>query len=317
MKYRFVMVPPNVLDHWPTAIQSAVPECEVLAFDHPEDAFEAIREADAAYGDIVPELFEKANKLRWIAAPRAGLGGDWFHEALVQSDVVVTNTKGIFDDHLSHHILGLIIAHSRHFEYYADLQRKQQWGPGKPIQHIPGCTLLILGCGAAGQATAKLAKAFGMTVLATDAREQGPIPGVDELHPPSALDDLLPRADYVAMILPETPSTRGLMGQTEIQRMKPGSYLINVGRGSTLCLSAVVDGLQTGILSGASLDVFEIEPLPAEHELWGFANVRITPHVAGEGPHCWERRLELLIENCRRFAAGEPLKNVVDKTNWF
>lgn len=317
MKYRFVMVPPNILSHWPAAIRQAVPECEVLVFDRPEDAYEAIAEAEAAYGDIVPELFARAKKLRWIAAPRAGLGGDWFHQDLVKSDVVVTNTRGIFDDHLSHHLLGLIVAHSRHFEYYAELQRKHQWGPGKPIQHLPECTLLILGCGAAGQATAKLAKAFGMTVLATDAREKGQLPGVDELHPPEALNDLLPRADYVAMILPETPSTRGLMGQEQIQRMKPGSYLMNVGRGATLSLDAVVQGLESGILSGAALDVFEIEPLPSDHPLWKYSNVRITPHVAGEGPHCWERRLELLLENCKRFAAGEPLKNVVDKANWF
>ncbi len=317
MRFRLVMVPPNVLPHWPEAIGHAVPECEVLAFDDPAEARPALREAQAAYGTLPPELLACASRLRWIAAPRAGLGPDWFHPALVRSDVVVTNTRGIFDDHLSHHILGLILAHSRHFFYYGQQQQQQLWGPGKPIIHLPDCTLLILGCGCAGEATARLAKGLGMTVLATDARQTHCPQGVDELHPPEALMALLPRADYVAMILPETPSTVGLMSREQFNAIKPGAYLINVGRGSTLVLADLVEALQQGRLSGASLDVFPIEPLPPEHPLWRMPNVLITPHVAGEGPYCWERRLELLIENCRRFAAGRTLKNVVDKQNWF
>lgn len=316
MKFKFVMLQPNLLPHWPEAIREAVPECDPQPFNQPEEAREAIEDAEAAYGNIGPELLAAGKKLKWICAPRAGLGEDWFYPELIESDVVVTNSRGIFNDHLSHHILGLIIAESRHFDYYARLQEQRKWGPGKPIKHLPDRTLLIIGCGEAGQATAKLAKAFGMTVLATDPRVKE-AEGVDELHPPEKLMELLPRADYVVMIVPESPETLNMMAAPQFAAMKTGAYLMNVGRGRTLVLDDLVQALRDGPLGGASLDVFEIEPLPPEHPLWAMPNVRITPHVAGEGPHCWERRLELIIENCRRFAAGEELLNTIDKSQWF
>jgi phosphoglycerate dehydrogenase-like enzyme len=166
MKFQFVMLPPGLRPEWPAALTAAVPDCQVQAFASPQEARDAIMEADAAYGTIPPELLARAKKLRWIAAPMAGLGGGWFYPALVESNIVVTNPRGIFNDHLSHHVLGLIVAHSRHFDYYADLQRARRWGPGREIQHLPDCTLLVIGCGAAGAATAALAKTFGMKVLA-------------------------------------------------------------------------------------------------------------------------------------------------------
>lgn len=316
-EFKFVMLPPNLLPEWPGKIAAAVSECKVHEFENQAAAMDAIVDADAAYGTIGPELLARAKKLRWICAPQAGLGGNWFYPELIASDVIVTNTRGIFNDHLSHHVLGLIIANSRHWDYYRELQQKRQWGPGRPMQHLPDCTLLVIGCGAAGEATCALAKHFGMTVLATDARRIDVPPGVDEMHPPEALLDLLPRADYVVMIVPETPSTLRMMAAPQLAAMKEGSYLINVGRGSTLVLDDLVAALEQGKPAGASLDVFETEPLPTEHPLWGMPQVRITPHVSGEGPYCWDRRLELIIDNCRRFAAGRELRNVVDKGNWF
>jgi len=262
------MLPPNLRPEWPARLADLVPECHVESFDSPELAREAIVDADAAYGTIPFDLLQRAGKLRWICAPQAGLGGGWFYPELIDSDVVVTNTRGIFNDHLSHHVMGLIAAHSRHFDYYADLQRQRLWGPGREIQHLPDCTLLVIGCGAAGAATAALAKQFGMTVLATDARVMQAPAGVDELYPPEKLLELLPRADYVVMIVPETPDTRGMMAAPQFAAMKPGSYLINVGRGSTLILADLVEAFSAGRLAGASLDVFETEPLPAEHALW-------------------------------------------------
>lgn len=315
--FKFVMLPPNLLPHWPDAVAAAVPECDVHAFESAEEAHDAIVDADAAYGTIGPELLTRASKLRWICAPQAGLGGKWFYPELVDSEVVVTNTRGIFNDHLSHHVLGLIVANSRHWDYYRDLQQQRQWGPGRPMQHLPDCTLLVIGCGAAGEAICALAKQFGMTVLATDARRTDVPPGVDELHPADKLLELLPRADYVVMVVPETPATLKMMAAEQLAAMKEGSYLINVGRGSTLVLDDLVAALQRGTPAGASLDVFETEPLPADHPLWDMPQVRITPHVSGEGPYCWDRRLELIIDNCRRFAAGDELLNVVDKSNWF
>jgi phosphoglycerate dehydrogenase-like enzyme len=138
-----------------------------------------------------------------------------------------------------------------------------------------------------------------------------------ELHRPDELHRLLPQADFVIMTVPQTPQTRGMMAAREFRLMKKTAYLINIGRGGCVVLDDLVGALRAGEIAGAGLDVFQIEPLPPEHPLWTMPGVLITPHVAGVGPYLPERRTELLLENCRRFSAGQPLLNVVDKANWF
>src|SRR5438309_9175177 len=156
-----------------------------------------------------------------------------------------------------------------------------------------------------------------MTVLATDARRTTAPAGVAELHPPQALDELLPRADFVILTVPHTPATEGFMHRARFQRMKRTAFFINIGRGMTTRLDDLVAALQAGEIAGAGLDVFEQEPLPADHPLWTMPGVLITPHTAGHGPHLDERRFEILLDNSRRFLSGQPLRNVVDKANWF
>src|SRR5205823_14822115 len=144
-----------------------------------------------------------------------------------------------------------------------------------------------------------------------------PPAGAAELHRPEALDTLLPRADFVILTAPETPETRRSFDRRRLQRMKPSAVLINISRGSIVVLDDLVAALKAREIAGAGLDVFEAEPLPIAHPLWTMPGVLITPHVAGEGPYLQERRTEVVLENCRRFAAGEPLVNVVDKAQWF
>jgi phosphoglycerate dehydrogenase-like enzyme len=154
-------------------------------------------------------------------------------------------------------------------------------------------------------------------VIGIDAWRTELVPGLAELHPAEALDAQLPRADFVIMTIPHTPSTEGLMNRERLRRMKPSAFLINIGRGMTVKLDDLVAALHAGEIAGAGLDVFEIEPLPATHPLWTAPNVLITPHTAGYGPFLDDRRLEILLDNCRRFAAGKPLRNIVDKEAWF
>jgi phosphoglycerate dehydrogenase-like enzyme len=156
-----------------------------------------------------------------------------------------------------------------------------------------------------------------MTVLGTDARLQGPQPGV-ELHPPEALDELLPRADFVVVTTPDTPKTRGMFHAGRFARMKPSASLINVGRGACVVLEELVAALRAGRIAGAALDVFETEPLPRDHALWTMPGVIITPHVAShDAPFVAERRTSVIVENCKRFAGRQPLINVVDKREMF
>jgi phosphoglycerate dehydrogenase-like enzyme len=162
-----------------------------------------------------------------------------------------------------------------------------------------------------------------MTVLAVDARPEGQAEaatrasGCDELLPVERLRELMSRSDFVTICAPHTPETEGLIDAEKLGWMKPTAYLINISRGVIVKLAALVEALRGGRLAGAALDVFETEPLPADHPLWDIPNVLITPHAAWMGPDSEARRLEVLRENVRRFAAGEPLLNQVDKAHWF
>jgi phosphoglycerate dehydrogenase-like enzyme len=183
--------------------------------------------------------------------------------------------------------------------------------------YLPEATALIVGVGGIGGETARLCAAFGMTVVGVDPRRPSAPPSVKELHRPESFHELLPQADFVIMTVPQTPQTVGMMTAREFRLMKRSAYLINIGRGGCVVLDDLVDALREGEIAGAGLDVFQVEPLPADHPLWTLPGVLITPHVAGIGPYLQERRTALFIDNCRRFNAGEPLLNVVDKANWF
>jgi phosphoglycerate dehydrogenase-like enzyme len=162
-----------------------------------------------------------------------------------------------------------------------------------------------------------LLAAFGVTVLATDARRTSAPEGVAELHKPDALDDLLPRADFVILTVPHTPATEGFFNTARFARMKKSAFFINIGRGMTTRLDDLVGALNAGTIAGAALDVYEIEPLPSDHPLWTMPNVLLTPHMAGHGPYLNDRRYEIVEDNCRAFAAGRELRNVVNKATWF
>ena len=128
---------------------------------------------------------------------------------------------------------------------------------------------------------------------------------------------MLPRADFVILTIPHTPETEGLMNAARFARMKPSAFFINIGRGKTTRLDDLVAALRSGTIAGAGLDVFEEEPLPADHPLWDAPNALLTPHTAGFGPYLDDRRQEIIVDNARRFVNGEPLRNVVDKAHWF
>ena len=194
-------------------------------------------------------------------------------------------------------------------------QLRGEWAP-RPndtgVVALPERTMLIAGAGGIGGETARLAAAFGMTVIATDARRTSAPPGVTELHPPEAFDTLLPRADFVVLTVPHTPSTEGFMSRARLQRMKPGAFFINVGRGGTVVTDDLVQALRTNRLGGAGLDVTDPEPLPANHPLWHLPNVIITPHVSSDSEFDRGRHWEIARENLRRYAAGERMLSVVD-----
>jgi phosphoglycerate dehydrogenase-like enzyme len=216
--------------------------------------------------------------------------------------------------------MSFVLAFARGLHVYIPQQLRREWkkpGENRGVVHLPEATALIVGVGGIGAATANLTSAFGMTVLATDARRTSAPAGVTELHKPEAIDTLLPRADFVILTVPHTPATEGFMNRARFQRMKRTAFFINIGRGMTTKLDDLVAALKAGEIAGAALDVYEQEPLPADHPLWTMPNVLMTPHMAGYGPYLDDRRYEIVKDNCRAFLDGKPMRNVVDKASWF
>jgi phosphoglycerate dehydrogenase-like enzyme len=285
-----------------------------------DEAARDIAQAEAAFGTIAPEVLRAARKLRWLQAPQAAPPAGFYFPELVAHPVVVTNFREIFNDHIGAHIMAFVLAFARDLHTYLPQQMRREYR-AKPLDagvvHLPEATALILGVGGIGSEAARLAKAFGMRVIGVDARRTDKPEGVDGLYGPTELDALLPHADFVIMTVPHTPATEGMMDRARLKRMKPTAFLINIGRGMTVRLDDLAAALGAGEIAGAGLDVFEVEPLPVDHALWSAPNVLLTPHTAGYGPYLDDRRLDILIDNCRRFAAGEPLRNVVDKAAWF
>ena len=302
---------------WADLVKERIQGMIVDVCDTVDEAMEVIGEADAAFGYIVPELFVRAKKLRWIASPLIGPRAGYFHKSLVESDVVVTNPRGIYSDHLSAHIMAFLLSFARGFHKLLPQQIEHQYGPSHGTVHLPDSTALIIGVGGTGAETARLCSAFGMTVLGTDARLTGAPPGLDELHKPEALHRLLPRADFVIMTVPHTSETEEMIGVEQFRLMKRSAFLINIGRGATVVLDDLVDALYNGEIAGAGLDVFQVEPLPPDHPLWDAPGALITPHMGGSGPFIEERRMEIFLDNCVRFNEGKPQRNVVDKARWF
>ena len=322
MPFTFLMLPPQsgTTRDWGKRLAAALPDVRVVVAETDLDAEQTIGEAAAAFGVLPAQLLEKAGKLRWLQSPQAAPPAGYYYRELIEHPAVVTNMREIYNDHIGAHIMAFVLAFARDFQTYIPQQLRREWKPRRldaGVVHLPEATALIVGVGGIGAEAARLAAGFGIHVLATDARRKDAPPGVAELHPPDKLDELLPRADFVILTVPHTPATEGFMNRAQFRRMKPSAFFINIGRGKTTRLDDLVAALRAGEIAGAGLDVFEIEPLPADHPLWTMPNVLITPHTAGFGPYLDDRRFQIILDNCRAFETGGKLRNVVDKANWF
>jgi len=322
MPTTLLMLPPQTATTraWASRLKTALPEMQIVIPESADEAARAVGEADAAFGTMPEKLLREARKLRWLQAPQAAPPAGYYYPALIAHPVVVTNFREIYNDHIGAHIMAFVLAFARGFQHYFPRQVKREWRrepDDTGVIHLPDATALIVGVGGIGSEAARLAAAFGMHVMGVDARRREAPPGVVKLDGPDALDALLPLADFVILTVPHTPATEGFMNRARFQRMKRTAFFINIGRGMTTRLDDLVAALRAGEIAGAGLDVFEQEPLPVDHPLWTMPGVLITPHTAGHGPFLDDRRLEVLLDNCRRFLGGQPLRNVVDKANWF
>ena len=333
---KLVIHPAVEPDRLEQIVAAAVPMTVVNAAVE-ADALPHMPDADAFFGKITPALLAAARRLRWAQAPTVSLEHYLFPE-LVEHPCVLTNMRGLFSDVIADQVMGYLICFARNLHRYVLQQARGVWapvggegarvafatGPGvvnaidRAHLHLGDLTVGIVGLGSIGAEVARRALAFSLRVLAVDpVRTEAP-PGVESLWPVERLPELLGRADFVVIAAPHTPRTVKMFGRPQFRQMKPGGYLVNIGRGALVDLADLTAALEAGELAGAALDVFETEPLPADSPLWKMGErVILTPHVAGYSPHIAGRHLAVVLENVRRFVRNEELLNVADKRRWF
>ena len=302
---------------------------ERLARDFPEIKFvylpdydrlvQEITDTDVLIGWLIqPEQFRAARRLKWIHSPAAAVHQLMFPE-LVNSDVTVTNAGGVHGPVVAEHAIALLLALAKRFPQAMRYQQKKRWAQGTLWEEQPsprevsGATVVVTGMGAIGREFAARAKALGMRVLAVRENPERGANGADAVYGATELDSVLPQADFLLLCTPLTPSTTGFINKARLARMKPDSYLINVGRGALVDEVALLDTLQQHRIAGAGLDVFAEEPLPSDSPFWSLENVLITPHTAAVTERLWERHYQLICENLKRFLQGGPLLNLIDK----
>jgi len=302
-------------------LEKLPPQTSIVVGDSPEIFDGRAADAEVLLNGMMPaapalfrDVFLKTSrKLEWVHSLAVGVEGVLFPE-LVESPVPLTNARGAFSRSLGEFVLCGALFFSKKIDEMRRQQREHRW-VNMDVGELHGATLGIVSYGSIGQAAARLAKAFGMTVWAMRRRPElsAGDPLVDRVFGPGGLKEMLAGSDFVAVCSPLTPETRGLVGAAELAVMKPSAVIMNVGRGPVIDEAALIEALREKRIRGAALDVFDQEPLPAGHPFYDLDNVLLSPHSADHTPGWTLASMEIFIENFHRFASGKPLENIVNK----
>lgn len=298
-------------------IRSVSPEVQVRKESKDSALIDAVGEAEILFtGEANREMITAAPKLRWIHSWGAGVDRLLSIPKVASGSVILTNSSGIHSIQISEHVIALMLIFTRKLKEFILFQNDGVWHvPDETyiFDELKGKTVGIVGLGSIGSEIAKKAKCFGMTVLATRRTITAKPTFVDELLPSYDLKRLLKESDFVVISAPLTSKTKGMIGAQEFANMKRTAYIINIARGEIIQQNELISALKQKKIAGAGLDVFETEPLQPNSDLWHMKNVIITPHVAGETVHYYERTTKIFCENLRRYINKTPLINVVDK----
>ncbi|MGB1860298.1 MAG: D-2-hydroxyacid dehydrogenase [Arenicellales bacterium] len=256
-----------------------------------------------------------ADRLRWIQWGGAGVDAVLFPE-LVASDVQLTNARGVFDRAMAEYTLGLLLSFGKDFFETYTAQREHRWSY-RLTELMAGRSVVVVGVGSIGREIARLLKQMDFVVSGVGRSARGADPDFGDIHGISDLNSCLSQADYVVLITPLTPETRGLFGAEQFSAMKSSARFINLGRGELVDEDALLEALQGGQIAGAGLDVFCTEPLPAESPFWDLDNVIVSPHISGDYQGHQEAMAEIFLENFERFRDGRELLNQIDKSLGF
>ena len=293
------------------ALRREAPDVELSIGTDAEALRRDARRADAVliaprYVSLLTPLWRELGNVRWIHTLAAGVDSLPF-DLLRRTDVVVTNSRGLYADALGEFAIAAMLWFAKDLRRLVRNQDQRRWEP-YDVERLEGQTAGIIGYGGIGHAVGSRATALGMRVLTNRRRR--------ELGDPT-IEEVIAESHYVVMSAPLTPSTHRLLSRERIALMKPHAVFINVGRGGTVDEEALIDALRNRRIRGAALDVFDVEPLPPEHPLWQLDNVLISPHTADHTADAHVRAMSFYIENLRRFRAGESLENIVDKVEQY
>lgn len=298
-------------DEYIEKITSAAEGHELVFAEKPSR--EQVENADIIFGNVAPDLLKNCTKLKWLQTNSAGVN-EYMVPGALPEGCQLTNATGSYGLAISEYMVGVYLELIKKLNLYRDNQHKNKWEDLGPVKSIYGSTVLVMGLGDIGGEFAKRCKALGAYVIGLRRKDTTPADYADEIHLTAEVDELLLRADCVAIAMPGTAETKGMINAERIAKMKDGAVLINVGRGFIVETEALCDALESGKLSGAAVDVTDPEPLPADHRLWNIPTAVVTPHISGQY-HLEETRRRIVgifTSNLERFLKGEELKNIVD-----
>jgi phosphoglycerate dehydrogenase-like enzyme len=309
-------VNPTLLSQW----QSEFPHVEFVRAVTPAEQIAAALSAEAWIGRVPREAFlANEGQLRWAHATSAGLDKFLFPE-LVESETIVTNTRGSHATTIAEHTFAMLLGLTRHMPTIYRNQQAHVWDTPRiadGMRSIRGATMVIVGFGNIGRAIGKVALGFAMRVIGVDVQPTTPPAGVEAVLGVDKLDEVIPQADVIAIALPLTAETKNFFDARRIGLLKRSAYLLVLSRGGIVDEVALDTALRAGQLAGAGLDALATEPLPADNPLWDAPNLIITPHNSGISQRTTDGVWEITSENVRRFIRGEPLRNVCDKRAGF
>jgi phosphoglycerate dehydrogenase-like enzyme len=263
------------------------------------------------WSDAVAGTWSSADSLRWVHIASAGVDRLLFPE-LAASDVVITNSRGVFDEPIAEYVLGMVLCFAKDLHTTLRQQARGEWRH-RETERITGARALVAGTGPIGRAIGRRLTAAGLNVAGLGRTARPADPDLGDVH---AWDDryaALAEADYVVLAAPLTDLTRDMIDAAALEAMRPSARLINVGRGQLVDEKALVAALEEGGIAGAALDVFATEPLAESSPLWTLPNVIVSPHMSGDVKGWHERLVELFADNLARYREGRALRNVVDK----
>ena len=309
----------NLPDVYVERLKQEFPQHRVMHARNHAEALALVPDADVLFGsNLRPAHITAAQRLRWLHTPVAGVR-HLLSPDLVHRDIILTNARGMSAGTIAEHIIGVTLAVFRKLPQAIRAQQERRWAQDEiavppACRMIAGSSVLVVGLGSIGLAAGRAFSALGGQVVGVKrTAPTSPPSGIASVHTSDALPSLLPAADVVVIAAPETSATKHLIGAAEFQAMKHDAILVNVSRGGVVDEAALIAALSANAIGGAALDVFEEEPLPENHPLWSDPRVLITPHTSGFRPDHWDAAFATFAENLRRFEAGEPLLNVVDK----